>query len=100
MRNPRAIPIMAAALLLSALPAMAQVNCKAAATRAGYIRCLQQQAQIYRESARNYNEIARDLYRMHRRTGRILRRAPIFGKYAAPAWNAPRYYYRFRYGRP
>ena len=94
------IPLIGAVLLFSTLPAMAQVNCKAAATRAGYIRCLRQQTQIYRDSARSYNEIARDLYRTHRRTGRILRRFPILGRYATPAWNVPRYYYRFRYGRP
>jgi hypothetical protein len=35
----------------------------------------------------------------HQNYGRALRAAPG-GQYSAPAWNAPRYMYQYRYGRP
>jgi hypothetical protein len=45
---------------------------------------------IYRDQSRTYFGIGRQLERRHRQVGRGLRRAP-FGRYTAPAWNAPRH---------
>jgi hypothetical protein len=80
--------------------ASAQVNCGAARTHEMRVWCYQQSMQIYRQQSQMYNDIARQQYRTHQNVGTALRYAPLIGRYAAPAWNAPRYYYDYRYGRP
>jgi hypothetical protein len=80
--------------------AFAQANCNVLPHGTGRANCYGQQAQIYREQSRAYNGIAREQYRMHERVGTALRYAPVFGRPAAAAWNAPRYIYTYRQGRP
>ena len=93
-------PMIATTLFTLAPPASAGVNCYAARSRSVLLNCLRQHEQIYRNQSRAYNDIARGQYNTHRRVGRYLKRAPYIGRSAARAWNYPRYYYRFRYGRP
>lgn len=100
-----ALVLLGAAAFLSTLTwagdvASAEVNCGVLTQSQARVSCYRAQADIYRRQAEDYNNIAREQYRMHERVGRGLRHAPIFGRYAAPAWNAPRYYYQYRYGRP
>ena len=54
------------------------------------------EAQIYRQQSQAYNNIAQQQYRQHQQIGQALRYAPYIGRYAAPAWNAPRYVYDYR----
>jgi len=88
------------ALLVFADAASAQVNCNVLPHGAGRANCYGRQAQIYREQSAAYNAIAQQQYRMHQRVGTALGYAPLIGRYAAPAWNAPRYIYTYRHGRP
>ena len=81
---------------LGADHAAAQVNCSSWPHGAARANCYRRQAEIYRQQSRDYNAIADGQYQQHRRIGRALRRAPIFGRYAAPAWNAPRHYNTYR----
>ncbi len=55
-----------AALGLGSTPAAAQVNCRAASTHAGYVRCLRRQQEIYREQSQAYGDINRQLGRVER----------------------------------
>jgi hypothetical protein len=80
--------------------ASAQVNCGAASTPQMRAWCYQQSARLYQRQSQQYNNIARQQWRQHERIGQALGHAPIFGDYAKPAWNAPRYIYQYRYGRP
>ena len=80
--------------------AAAQVNCNSAPHGQARANCYNRESQIYAEQSRNYNSIARDQFRQHQQVGQALRRAPLIGQYAAPAWNAPRYIYQYRNGRP
>lgn len=77
----------------------AQVNCGVAPNPAARAHCYQQMEQIYRQQQQFYEDQARRQYQMHQGTGQVLRRAPG-GQYWGPAWNAPRQYYDYRYGRP
>ncbi len=79
--------------------AMAQVNCGASPNPQVRANCYQQMEQIYRQQQQFYENQARQQYQMHQGIGQGLRMAPG-GQYWAPAWNAPRYYYDRRYGRP
>jgi hypothetical protein len=101
----RSIALTAAALATilvigDGAPASAQVNCNAAPHGPARARCYGQLSQMWAEQSRNYNNIARDQYRQHQQIGRVLGRAPLVGRYAGPAWNAPRAAYQLRYGRP
>ena len=96
--------------LASATAASAQANCGAARTPQMRAWCYQQQAEIYRQQQQTYNDIARQQYRQHQRWGEALEfygtvRGPhtpdgFAAGMAGRAWNAPRYYYDYRYGRP
>jgi hypothetical protein len=79
-----------------ATPASAQVNCNAAPHGQARANCYAREAQIWREQSRLQNDIARQQYQQHQQIGRALRHAPLIGRYAAPAWNAPRTIYNFR----
>ena len=89
------------ATLLLSVPGVvqAQVNCGAAPNPQARAHCHQQMEQIYRQQQQFHENEAQRQYQLHQDTGRVLRRAPG-GQYWAPAWNAPRYYYDRRYGRP
>lgn len=97
--NYRAL-MLAFSLTAAATPALADVNCNRAASPQMRAYCYNQMAQIYRQQQQQYEAIARQQYQMHQNIGRALRYVPVVGRYAAPAWNAPRYYYDYRYGRP
>lgn len=83
-------------LLVGTIPASAQVNCAAASPQMR-AWCYQQSARIYYEQSQAYNNIARQQYYMHQNIGRGLRYVPMIGRPVSRAWNAPRYYYNFRY---
>jgi hypothetical protein len=87
-------------LALASSNAFAQVNCGAASSSQMRAWCYQQSARAYRQQSQQYNNIARGMYRQHQYIGRALGRAPVIGNYAGRAWNAPRYYYNYRYERP
>lgn len=91
---------LAAAALLSLVAmaecAAAQVNCNALPHGAARANCYGREAQIYRQQSQDYGNIAQQQYRQHQQIGRALRHAPLIGRYAAPAWNAPRYFNNFR----
>jgi hypothetical protein len=91
--------LIGAGALVTADTASAEVNCGAASTHAMRVWCYQQSAQIYRQQSQMYNDIAQQQYRQHQQIGQALRYAPYIGRYAAPAWNVPRYIYDYRYGR-
>lgn len=80
--------------------ASAQVNCNVLPHGQARASCYGREAQIWRQQSDAYNAIARQQYGQHEQIGQALRYAPLIGRYAAPAWNAPRYYYTYRYGRP
>ena len=88
------------AFLVTAGAASAQVNCNVLPHGSARANCYGQQAQIYRQQAQQYNAIAQQQYRVHQNVGTVIGRAPLIGRYAGPAWNAPRYIYNYRYGRP
>ena len=88
------------ALASTAEGAAAQVNCNVLPHGTARANCYGREAQIYRQQSQAYNGIAQQQYRQHQQIGRALRAAPLIGRYAAPAWNAPRYVYTDRYGRP
>ena len=88
------------AVLLTTDLASAQANCAMASTPQMRAWCYQQQSRIYREQSQAHHAIARRQYQMHRKVGRAFRVFPKIGPPAARAWNAPRYYYNYRYGRP
>jgi hypothetical protein len=93
--------IAASAFALMAVDtASAQVNCSAGRTSQIRAWCYQQSAQIYRQQSQAYANIARQQYQTHVNVGRYIGYAPLIGRYAAPAWNAPRAIYNMRYGRP
>lgn len=83
----------AIATLALAASASAQVNCNVLPHGQGRANCYGREAQIWRDQARAYNDIAAQQYRQHQQIGQALGAAPLIGKYAAPAWNAPRYGY-------
>ncbi len=87
------------AVLFLTSPAAAQENCGAAPNPQARANCYQQMEQIYHQQQQLYENQARQQYQLHQDVGRWLRVAPG-GRYWAPAWNAPRYYYDQRYGRP
>lgn len=80
--------------------ASAQVNCGVLPHGPARASCYGRESQIYREQSQQYYGIAQQQYRVHQNVGNAIRHVPIVGHYAAPAWNAPRYYYNYRYGRP
>jgi len=96
--------------LVVATSVSAQVNCGAARSPAMYRWCLQQQQKIYEQEAEAYNDIARQQYLEHQRIGQGLQYYGQMRGYGSPdgtiarwgakAWNAPRYYYNYRYGEP
>ena len=89
-----------AGALVSASPASSQqANCGYWPQGAQRADCYRQQEQIYRQEQQWHEQQYRQQYDMHRNIGPAIRRAPG-GQYLAPAWNAPRYYYDYRYGRP
>jgi hypothetical protein len=95
------LALAAGALALAAADsASAQVNCGAARTHEMRVYCYQQSARIYQQQSQAYHNIARRQYQMHENVGRVIGHAPVIGRYAAPAWNAPRVIYNMRYGRP
>jgi hypothetical protein len=87
-------------LVLAHTQASAQMaNCGMASSPQMRQWCYQQQMMIYRQQQQYYNNMARQQWQQHENMGRALRAAPG-GQYSAPAWNAPRYMYQYRYGRP
>lgn len=78
-------------LLLGALatPAAAQSNCNMLRDRQARIRCMQQDADFYREQARQWDDHYRSERRRHEETGDRLRRLPG-GTVWGGAWDAPR----------
>ena len=54
------------------------------------IDCLRQEERNARQYQYDQEDIARDLEREHSNIGRDLSRAPLVGRYAGPAWDAPR----------
>ncbi len=94
------IAIITVCSLIATNEASAQVNCNVLPHGQARANCYARESQIYQQQSQYYNGIAQDQYRQHQQIGRVLRQAPIFGGYAAPAWNAPRYIHNYRYGRP
>jgi hypothetical protein len=88
-----AAAVIALAAFAGAENATAQVNCNVLPHGQARANCYGREAQIYRQQAQNYNDIANQQYRVHQQVGTALRAAPLIGRYAAPAWNAPRYVY-------
>ena len=86
--------------LAAASGASAQVNCNVLPHGVQRANCYGQQSQIYGQLSQQYYGIARQQYQTHVAVGQALSAAPLIGRYAAPAWNAPRYIYNLRYGRP
>jgi hypothetical protein len=80
--------------------ASAQVNCNVLPHGAARANCYGQESQVYLQESQQYYDIARQQYQLHENVGNALGYVPLIGRYAAPAWNVPRYYYNYRYGRP
>lgn len=90
-----AVALLSAQAMVSS-NASAQVNCNVLPHGQARASCYGRQAEIYRQQAQAYNSIAQRQYQQHQQIGQALRFAPYVGRYAAPAWNAPRYIYDYR----